>query len=803
MTDSYIRLLPFSDHLLGISALFYNNRKFYLHLQMKALAGTEQTVQYSTVDLIHWREDNVMLTGLSYECPGVFLGNIQSTTCCAYDGDGKVYLASVRGCGNETIVSLPFEKHEDEKGLRPPARLKDLRVWKREWKYVKLQKSFKQALSFAILPSAWPDIRIVEPDQGLDYISSDQFEVELIIDGGREKCIHFELFGLVFQWDREQDILIHECWSCLIDNELGVLKMHMWIDPFGYELLCGDKVFCGISPLDFKKSIRIEAEGMSANIVCMNVYGLRPSHFSSKIASEIANHTWSEKPIYHCSAFTIFPDRVEDYRLGEPPAYIPKKNIIISPVRVIEEFEWRNTPWGDMTRVLRKGDRWETGRIPAGFPEMKTQYTVVEAAWNVALHTMATALDPAYALKGQKNMWSAGAFQGKGEGFGVWRRDAAQIILRCGTFFSRAATKATLQYVLKTGINNGVDGIFLPVIALWDYIQVTGDWQLLDKTWEDVKSSINSVDELFNHDLNLLQVERSTSNDAFPEKETGGYALSIQVYYAAALRAAANLARMRDQLEAATSWAMRAQAVGKSIHALYWKEAVGYYTSGPKGSAAFDIAAWETSGIESLLWDKLHTIDDGRKSSILFRMQDVAWTEHGIRLFPYREDRNHFTHASWGVYSTGFAQAMAQQGALDDLWKLICQQIRLAVMYCTFYEVMDTDTGRCWRWPEQTWHAAGFISMFLYGVLGLHYDETHIWFEPHVPKELSNIRFSGLAWREATFTIQIQGWGAKKHMFLDGQAVEKIPAASHGQHQLEILMSNGIYEKSCHMHILK
>ena len=52
MTDSYIRLLPFSDHLLGISALFYNNRKFYLHLQMKALAGTEQTVQYSTVDLI-------------------------------------------------------------------------------------------------------------------------------------------------------------------------------------------------------------------------------------------------------------------------------------------------------------------------------------------------------------------------------------------------------------------------------------------------------------------------------------------------------------------------------------------------------------------------------------------------------------------------------------------------------------------------------------------------------------------------------------------------------------------------------
>ena len=426
--------------------------------------------------------------------------------------------------------------------------------------------------------------------------------------------------------------------------------------------------------------------------------------------------------------------------------------------------------------------------MPTGFPEIKTKYAVVEAAWNVAAHTMATALDPAYALDGQKNMWSAGAFQGKGEGFGVWRRDAAQIILRCGTFFSKAITKTTLQYVLKTGINNGVDGIFLPVIALWDYIQATGDRQILDETWEDAEYSINSVNGFFDDDLHLLQVERSTSNDAFPEKETGGYALSIQVYYSAALRAAANLARIRNQWEKAAAWDTRAQAVVKAVKKLYWNEAAGYYTSGPKGSTAFEMAAWETSGIESLLWDRLCTIDDEQKASILCRMQDVAWTENGIRLFPYRRDRNHFTHASWGVYSTGFAQAMAQQGALDDLWKLICQQIRMAVIYCTFYEVMDTDTGRCWRWPEQTWHAAGFISIFLYGVLGLHYNETHIWFEPHVPIELSSICLSGLSWKNAIFTIQIRGYGQKKHMLLDNWSVKQIPATLCGQHRLEILM---------------
>ena len=66
-------------------------------------------------------------------------------------------------------------------------------MWKREWKYVSLQKSFKQALSFAILPSAWPDIRIVEPDQGLDYISSDQFEVELITAGRSASILSFSV----------------------------------------------------------------------------------------------------------------------------------------------------------------------------------------------------------------------------------------------------------------------------------------------------------------------------------------------------------------------------------------------------------------------------------------------------------------------------------------------------------------------------------------------------------------------------------------------------------------------------------
>lgn len=218
-------------------------------------------------------------------------------------------------------------------------------------------------------------------------------------------------------------------------------------------------------------------------------------------------------------------------------------------------------------------------------------------------------------------------------GEGMRRRSSCDAV----RFFLKLQPKTTLQYVLKAGINNGVDGIFLPVIALWDYIQVTGDWQILDETWEDVEYSINSVDDLFNNDLDLLQVERSTSNDAFPEKETGGYALSIQVYYSATLRAAVNWQGLRNNGKKRILGIDGRRPVAKAIKSLYWNETAGYYTSGPKGSTAFEIAAWETSGIESLLWDKLHAIDDEQKASILCRMQDIAWTENGIRLFPIQK----------------------------------------------------------------------------------------------------------------------------------------------------------------------
>ncbi len=84
---------------------------------------------------------------------------------------------------------------------------------------------------------------------------------------------------------------------------------------------------------------------------------------------------------------------------------------------------------GDMTRVLNRGSEWkressrEEFRISTGIP-------AVDAAFQIAMDVLDKAKSPQYAFEGEQGMWSAGAFQGTGMGFGVWCRDTMQMLLR-------------------------------------------------------------------------------------------------------------------------------------------------------------------------------------------------------------------------------------------------------------------------------------------------------------------------------------------------------------------------------------
>lgn len=97
----------------------------------------------------------------------------------------------------------------------------------------------------------------------------------------------------------------------------------------------------------------------------------------------------------------------------------------------------------------------------------------VDAAFQIAMDVLDKARNQQYALEGEHGMWSAGAFQGTGMGFGVWCRDTMQMLLRGIGFIDPKVTRRTVEYILKSGKDNAVDGLAAVVISVWEYYLVS------------------------------------------------------------------------------------------------------------------------------------------------------------------------------------------------------------------------------------------------------------------------------------------------------------------------------------------
>jgi hypothetical protein len=165
-------------------------------------------------------------------------------------------------------------------------------------------------------------------------------------------------------------------------------------------------------------------------------------------------------------------------------------------------------------------------------------------------------------------------------------------------------------------------------------------------------------------------------------------------------------------------------------------------------------------------------------------------SEYGLVLFPYREDDNHFCHSVWYCWQAGIARAAAQAGDAALVHQLLGQQMRSAVLNKTFYEVTDAGTGEAWRWPGQLWHAAGFVSLVLYGLLGIRYDVQGMTFTPAVVPVLAGVRVDGLRYRDAILDIEIRGHGTRCVAMLDGRRVQRVEADCTGRHSLVLEMAS-------------
>lgn len=812
-------LTPECGRLERIYSLDREKDKWEMVMEYSMMSGENASVyrRCTSRDLLHWDVSKGFL-----DEDHLTDGNIQvfrqlsgfenwggKVACvCWYQHAGRFYEAAIsseiHGKNFENLMSLPFERKGER--LFPLRETEHLRVWERRWTEVSLEEPFERELRFRIVPGRWPDIRIVRPDYTGEDIDGELFEVKLEIETEEAETIHINLCGRELCWERKEEKLFCGGGFIPAKTEDGNLKLHFWADHGVMEILAEGRVLLEIweeapekekpqpgiaDNIDFKLDkmerhfLKIQDVSGTAFIREATVYGLRGIYLDrdSWTAVKKEEKFWNE-PCYNSKSFSITGNRVKDLIYGEPPAYVVEKDTVVSPPRVVEEFQWRENGWGDMSRQICRTASYRL-QVPKGrFPELETGLPVLDMAYRLAADVFYLCGSKEYALAGQENMWTAGLFQGKGEGFGVWLRDTTHTAIRCGNLIDREMAHRTLRYAARQGFDNGADGPAMAAVGIWDYYCATGDISLVLEAWPDLQRWIQEAERRYEPEKGLVYAAQSTSNDAFEEPEAGGYCLGSEIYYMDAFFSMEKMGKLiGESVQKTGQWGNIGRKMRKKIRKDYWKEEAGHFTSGPRGTESYEKSYWETSGMEGAVWPRFGIADDRQRRLSLESLKTKAMTEFGIDLFPYRKEKNHFCHASWGVWNAGFAAAACETGDSELLWKLLMQQVRNAIMNKTFYEVIDVTTGRAWRWPGQLWHAAGFVSCIYYGLLGIRYDEKGLVIRPIRQPYLKEITLKGLRFGKGTYDIWVNPRGNR--LYLDNQPVECILQNLTGFHRLE------------------
>ena len=777
---------------------------------------------------------------------------------CVYVGDVDLILPA---SGNDREIFYPYTKQEDcsyfalpaerdsKTGeVKPCEQIRQLRKWVRKFKSGAGTDAF--GLRFRIRPGKWPNIRITVPEYDYNDIYADAYEIHVTFTGDRADFSLTLPHGAIRVNAAEGVILsgaaagaggqaenaagcIHTAFS-KGENTLIIVT-----DSIATEVYYKDRVLaakavtrergpaefvdnsvsgnlekCSIDQFDASTLIlQNNTDKAKETEISLTVYGLHPLDYSGdvsdRLTEEFEDKMAKELPLFASPVFSLYPSGVQDRYYNLVPAYVLSENTVISPQRVLEEFEWRDTPWGDMTRVINRSDIWYADASFEKYPQLVTDCKPLAAAYKIGLDVFAKCTDRKCALPEQENMWSAGQFQGEGEGFGVWMRDSAHIAMRSGNLIDRETAYRTLSYTIQKGFDNGSDGPAMAIVGFWDYYLATGDLEDIALCMPKLKENIAIIDSRYDAGKQLVEAAQSTSNDAFPEPENGGYSLGTESYFMLAYKAMAEFGKLTgEDKENVSLWESRYETIAAMIRKEYWNDEQGFFTSGPRGTKAFEEGKWETSGVEAGIWEKFGIADARQVERVLTALEKKAMSPYGIILFPERPERNHFVGPIWGVWQAGFAAAAAASGNTDLILRLVSQQIRNCVLQKTFYEVSEADTGMSWRWPGQLWHAAGFVSLVLYGLFGISYDKDGMRIRPCVPAafagakagerghgaetaETKGIGLTGLRFREGIYDITIVGAGTRFKMTVDGAETDLITGDRGGHSVLLTAILDG------------
>lgn len=222
-------------------------------------------------------------------------------------------------------------------------------------------------------------------------------------------------------------------------------------------------------------------------------------------------------------------------------------------------------------------------------------------------------------------------------------------------------------------------------------------------------------------------------------------------------------------------WSEKALKLKTAINKHLWNDSTGMYK--------FYIDEDEESNLQETIGNAyaiLIDVADERQAIAIFQNQHV--TPAGVPcgwppLKRYRIDSTSYSRHNavvWPQIQAFWAQAASKYKKTDILYHELNNLAKHAVRDMQFAEIYHPFSGEIYGgiqerngevllWEatnRQTWSATGYISMILYGILGININEQGIGFSPCIPKEIDKLQFKNLKYRDMTFNITITGNGS-------------------------------------------
>jgi hypothetical protein len=506
--------------------------------------------------------------------------------------------------------------------------------------------------------------------------------------------------------------------------------------------------------------------------------------------------TSAQTPIYHSSAYTVWPDHVDE---GSYSAHAVSDTEIVS-----------NYPAHD--HAAGGESRWKLDEDISAYPQLRSDYPLIDALYNLSLSDL------------KKDQRPDGAFNAGATWGGVWTRDVSySTVLSLAAIAPEGAKASLMQKVRRDRIiqDTGTGGSW-PVstdrmtwsLAAWEIYLVTGDQDWLKTSYAIIRNSILD-DERVSIDARSGLVHGESSFLDWREQTYPGWmqpadicnseALGTNAIFYRTYRILGLMARALGKPD--PGWTAKADRMQQSINQSFWLADRGYFGQYRYGRI------WKTLSPRS---DAL-----GQALLILFDLPDASRQDQMLRsqpLMPYgiptvypasRDIPPYHNRAIWPFVQAFWNLAAAKRGDQAEVLYGLASIYRESALFLTnkenFVAQSGSPIGTAINSDRQLWSVTGNLAMVYRVLFGMHFEEDGLHLNPFIPESLKGKReITNFHYRDATLRIVVNGFGGHvRSTSIDGRSgLPFIPSNLAGDHSIVIEM-DGQHSAATRMNLVK